>query len=507
MQLKTKFLKWSTGVPVVMLNKKTAEELGIHSQDRISIKTLSSNPKEFATIVNVIERIVKKDEIAVSSELKHRLKLRFGQRVEIGLADAPKSLDLIKRKLAGKKLNKKEINIIIQDIVDNSLSESEVALFISAMYKNGMTKKETIFLIKAILKTGNTLSFNNKYVVDKHSIGGIPGNRTTPIVVSICAAEGLTMPKSSSRAITSAAGTADVIETIANVEFSIEQLEKIVNKTNACMVWGGALGMVPADSKIIRIEKMLKIDPEAQLLASIMSKKLASDSKYILIDIPYGEFAKVKKDKALDLKKKFESLGKYFKKKLKVVLTDGNNPIGNGVGPSLELIDVIKVLDPKQEGPRDLEKKSLYLSGEIFEMTGKAKKGKGKELAEGILDSGKAFQKFKQIIKAQGGHINGNTNSKNKKIAKIKDAEFKETIISNKKGKVISIDNKKIATLARVAGCPVDKLAGLYLHVKSNYEINKGDKIITIYAESKTRLKQAICFYQKEKPIKLGRNL
>ena len=350
-----------------------------------------------------------------------------------------------------------------------------------------MNFKETIFLIKAILETVNQLNFDSKFVVDKHSIGGIPGNRTTPIVVSICAAAGLIIPKSSSRAITSASGTADVIETIAKVEFSLEEVKKIVKKTNACLVWGGGFGIVPADSKIIRIEKQLGIDPETQLLASIMSKKIASGAKYILIDIPYWKTAKVSKRKAMRLKNKFEKLGKYFKKKLKVVLTKGEQPIGQGIGPFLEIHDVISVLKQDCNCPKDLEEKSIFLAGEILKMT---KQG-NKETAKEILKSGKAFKKFNEIIIAQHGKIPG----------KIPEAKFKKPIFSEKSGVVKEIDNKKINNLARTSGAPVDKFAGLKIKFKLKDKIKKGDEILTIYAESASRLKQAINFYKKEKPF------
>ncbi|MCK5149899.1 thymidine phosphorylase [Candidatus Pacearchaeota archaeon] len=492
MELKIKILKWSAGIPVAMMNKKTAEKIGIHIKDKISIKTISNYPKETSTIIDIIEGVVKENEIAVSSELNEVLKAKTGQKVEINLAIAPKSLVFIKNKLNEKQLSQKQINEIIKDIVNNSLSEAEIALFISAMYKQGMSFKETIYLIKAILKSGKKFKSKSKFVADKHSIGGIPGNRTTPLVVSICAAGGLVMPKTSSRAITSAAGTVDVIETIAPIEFSPKDLKKIIQKTNACLVWGGSLGMVPADSKIIKIEKILKIDPEAQLLASIMSKKLSMGAKYILIDIPYGKGAKVTKSKALKLKGKFEQLGKYFHKKLKCVLTDGSHPIGRGIGPALELIDIIKILKVEEERPLDLEKKSLFLAGEIFEMTKKAKKGKGFEMAKEILCSGKAFEKFKEIIKAQGGSLK-----------KIKYAKFKKNIISKRSGRIYEIDNKKINSLARIAGCPVDKSSGVYLHHNVKDKVKKAEKILTIYSESKTRLNQAIRFYNSQHPIKI----
>ncbi|RLG11072.1 thymidine phosphorylase, partial [Candidatus Pacearchaeota archaeon] len=299
-------------------------------------------------------------------------------------------------------------------------------------------------------------------------------------------------PKTSSRAITSAAGTADVIETIAKVDFSIKELNKIIKKTNACMVWGGSLGMVPADSKIIQVERMLKIDPESQLLASIMSKKLAMGSNYILIDIPYGNSAKVSKQKARSLGEKFEKLGKYFKKKIKIVFTDGSQPIGNGIGPALELSDVIKVLDPRKKGPKDLEEKAIFLSSKIFEMTGKAKNKKAIEMAKKILYSGKAFEKFKQIIKAQKGSLQ-----------EIIPSKIKKHVFAKKSGKIFEIDNKKINSLARVAGCPGDKFTGIYLYVHKNDKVKKGDKLLTIYSESKSRLNEAFNFYKKTKIISI----
>ncbi|MDD5012719.1 MAG: thymidine phosphorylase [Candidatus Nanoarchaeia archaeon] len=497
MELKVKILRWSAGIPVAMLNEDTANLIGVKTKGRIFIKTLSKNPDGISTIVDIAKTLVRKNEVAVSSELKERLNLSAGQRVDVDLSSTPKSMIFIKKKMNGKVLSQVEVNEIIKDVVDNSLSDAEIALFISSMYEKGMNMKETIYLINAILHSGKTLRLNlkHKLVADKHSIGGIPGNRTTPIIVSICAAAGLVMPKSSSRAITAPAGTADVIETIAKVEFSLKELEKIVKKTGACLIWGGSLEIVPADEKIISIEKMLNIDPEAQLLASIMSKKLASGAKYILIDIPYGKTAKVTRGKALELKKKFEYLGKHFHKILKVVLTRGDEPIGNGIGPVLEIIDIKKVLSCSKDAPQDLRKKSLFLSGELLEMTGKAKKGQGIKMAAQILDSGKALAKFKEIIKAQKGNLNH-----------LKLAKFKKDITAARDSKIVEIDNKKINSLGRITGCPLDKSAGLYLYKHVGGKFQKGEKIITIYTESKTRMRDAIKFYSEQKPIILKNN-
>ncbi len=491
MELKVRLLKWSAGIPVAMIHLKTAEKIGIHKNDRISIEKLSKRDGEFSSIVDIVEKIVKEDELGISSEINEVFNLRDKQKVDVNIAESPISLSYIRKKVDKKRLSKEEIKEIIKDIVNNSLSDPEIALFVSGMYENKMDFKETISLIEAFIESGSVLSLPGKFIVDKHCIGGIPGNRTTPIVVSICAAAGLTFPKTSSKAITSAVGTADVIAAIAQTEFSIEELKKIIKKTGAFLVWGGSLELVPADSKIIRVERILKIDPYAQLLASIMSKKIAVGSKYVLIDIPYGKTAKVNKRTAEKLKKNFEKLGRYFKIKLKAILTKGDEPIGNGIGPILELIDIIKILNPSEEGPSDLKKKSLFLAGQLLEMTGKAKKGDGFYMAEEILNSGKAFKKFLDIIKAQKGSI------KNLELGK-----FKKEIIAHSSLKIAEINNIKINLLARVAGCPIDKSSGLYLHAHVGDKLKKGDKILTIYAESRPRLKEAFNYYKREKPIK-----
>jgi putative thymidine phosphorylase len=491
MILKVKIRDWSAGIPVVMLNRTTAERLGLQAQEMILIETTSKYPQETTAVLDIIDGELKSNEIIPSSEVVEKLKLKKGQKIDVNIAPVPKSVDLIKKKLGNKRLSGKEIEQIITDIVKDRLSEPEIALFVAAMYQVGTNTKETIGMINAIIKTGNRLSLKEKFIVDKHSIGGVAGNRTTPIVVSICAAVGLTFPKTSSRAITSAAGTADVMETIVQIDFTIKELKQIIKKTNAFIVWGGAMGIAPADSKIIKVERALNIDPKSQLLASIMSKKFAVGSKYILIDIPYGETAKIPtKRKAEILKRKFDVLGKHFNKKLKSVITDGSQPIGNGVGPALELMDVLRVLDPEKDGPEDLEKKALFLSGNILEMTGKAKKGEGINLAEKILYSGKAFEKFKQIVKAQNGNLK-----------RIKYSRLKKDIFSEKAGKIIRIDNKKINTLARVAGSPVDKSAGVYLYNHVGDIIKKGGKLLTIHSETKPRINEAFKFFKDNLPI------
>jgi len=482
MKLKVKHSGWSAGRPVAILNEDTARKLCVKVNDRLLVRSSSSR---IIAILDISSKIVGRNEIILSSEAINYMNLKKEGFVKVDIAKNPQIIQIIQKKFIHKKLAEKEIFTIIKAIVDNALTETEIAFFISAIYESGMDLNEIAWMTKAMVKTGNILHFKSKKIVDKHSIGGISGNRTSPIIVPICASAGLVFPKTSSRAITSAAGTADVVETICKVDFSAKEIEKIVRKTGACLVWGGSLGFAPADDKLIRVESQINIDPEPNLLASILAKKIAIGSKFILIDIPYGKSAKVDKKQAVHLKNQFESLGRIFKLHIKCELTKGEEPIGNGIGPVLEMRDIIDVLN--NNGPLDLKNKSLFLAGQIFELTGKTKKGKGQQLAKEILESGKALKKFNEIVVAQRGDV--------KKINSLLSlAKFSFEVKSPKSGNITEIDNKKINLLARIAGSPNDKKAGVYIFKHIGDEIKKGEKILTIYSQSRKRLQDAGIF-------------
>ncbi len=484
MKLQIKRLNLVAGKPVCMIHEKTAKEMSLHVANRVCIETKKG--KKIISVVDTASGILNPNEVAVSEEIFEILGIKNKEIVDVKITGRPRSIDFIKRKLDGNTLSKEEIYEIIEDIADNSLTEVEVAFFVSAVYKSEMNLEETKYMVEAMVNSGNRMKLKG-LIVDKHCCGGIAGNRTTPIVVSICAAAGLIMPKTSSRAITSAAGTADTIETIARVDFSINEIKKIIQKTNACFVWGGALGLAPVDDKIIKIEKIANIDSTAQLLASILSKKISVGSKYILIDIPCGKSAKISKRQAKPLKEKFLSLGKKFNLKIEVILTEGTEPIGNGIGPALEINDVIAVLSRKNP-PNDLEEKSVFLAGKILELANKAKKNKGITMAREILESKKAYRKFEQIILAQKG-----------KVIMQQPAKFSHSVLTDKKSKVKHIDNYLINHLARHAGCPEDKSAGVYLHKKKNQYLEKGEKLLTIYALTKEKLEYAKQYYDENK--------
>jgi len=487
MKLKLKRLKLGAGRPIAFIHEGAARKLNLHLGDRVEI---SHGRKKIIALVDLVRERIKPNEAYLSEEITSFLKIEPGDTIEVTLALAPISARYIAKKLSGIPLTKKEITTIIKDIVSNALTEGEVAYFVSATYEHGMSLKEIIYLTESMYKTGKSITWQKGMkIVDKHSIGGIAGNRTTPIIVSICAAAGIVMPKTSSRAITSASGTADVVETLAKVDLSIPELKKVVRRTGACLVWGGSLGMAPADDKLIRVERLLSLDPESQLIASIMSKKLAVGSKYVLIDIPYGPQAKVSKKRANRLRKSFLDVGKHFNLRMRAILTDGSQPIGNGIGPILEIKDVLRVLE-RNDPPKILEKKSIMVAAEILEMTGKSKKGQGKSLAKKLLDSGEALNKFNEILDAQGRKKGG-----------LKTAKFKHDLKAKTGGKIKSINNRLTNYLGRILGCPLDKAAGIYIHHHKGEKIKKGETLLTLYSETKNKLREAINFFKKTKII------
>lgn len=485
MKFRLKRFEVSSGRPIVFLHEYAAKALNLHVNDSVEV---CSKDKRVISRVDILQNFLLRREVALSNEALSYLGIKSGF-VELKAVAKPKSSLFIAKKVNGKTLSKKEIFAIIQDIVNNSLTEVEIAQFIVGVYKNGMSPKETVFLTEAMYKTGQVLKWDSKDIVDKHSIGGIAGNRTTPIVVSICSALGVIMPKTSSRAITSASGTADVIETLARVDFQASELQNIVKKTNACLAWGGSLGLAPSDDKLIKIERVLNLDPESQLIASILSKKLAAGSNFVLIDIPFGEKAKVSREEAELLREKFLFVGEHFGLTIKVVLTDGTQPIGNGIGPILEMLDVLKVLK-REDPPRDLEKKSVFLAGQILEMVGKANSGEGEALAFKTLESGAAYKKFDEIITAQG-----------KKKGALKLSSFSQVLRSKKSGEIREVDNMEINRIARILGCPVDKGSGIYIFKHRSEKVRKGDKIMVLYSESREKLKEAIELVRYKNPL------
>ncbi len=253
-----------------------------------------------ATLYQVTTDLVADDEAALSESAWARLDLKDGDAISIGHPDSLESLSLVRSRIYGNAINESAALAIITDVVDGKYSDIHLSSFITACAARPLDRREVLALTKAMVDAGDRLSWNANIVLDKHSVGGLPGNRTTPIIVPIIAALGLTMPKTSSRAITSPAGTADTMETMAPVELATADIHRVVEQEGGCIVWGGAIKLSPADDILIRVERALDLDSEGQMIASVLSKKIAAGSTHLILDLPVGPTAKVRSQQAAD---------------------------------------------------------------------------------------------------------------------------------------------------------------------------------------------------------------
>ena len=494
MELKVKNLGISTGgVQIVVMNEHDARVASFHQGDRLLLET-----KRRCTVsvldVTSNEKIVPRGTIGLFQEAHDSLRVRTGQYVYADLAAKPASIEYIQKKLHGESLSKKEMRTIVSDIVGHKLTDIEKTYFVSACFLRELSDDEVVSLTESMIETGEVFKLRKRPILDKHCIGGVAGNRTTAVVVPIIAAAGLTIPKTSSRSITSPAGTSDTIEVLANVCLSIPKMKKVVRKTGGCLVWGGSMNLAPADDKIIKIEHPISLDPVGQLLASILAKKKAVSATHVLIDIPLGKGAKIDdEEKAIMLKHRFETIGRKLKMHVKVVITDGSEPIGNGIGPALEAKDILWTLKDDARGSAMLRKKAISLAGLLLEMGKKARKGEGELLAEDLIRSGRAYQKFIAILRAQGAHI---TNAERIRVGK-----HTHDVVARRSGVVIHVSNEDISTVAKLAGAPKDKCAGIYLYHHNGEHVQKGDVLYRIYAENKVKLADAVKHTKKHSGI------
>ena len=390
------------------------------------------------------------------------------------------SLSQIRAKVFGHRLSDSAITTIVHDIVAGRYSAIELAAFVTAFAGGRLSLDETVSLTRAMTLSGERLYWGHSPIVDKHCVGGLPGNRTTMILVPIVAAHGLTMPKTSSRAITSPAGTADVMETLAPVALDLAMIRRVVEHEGACIAWGGAVHLSPADDVIISVERPLDLDSNDQLVASILSKKLAAGSTHVVIDVPVGPTAKVRSTEAADaLEHLLCEVGTAIGLHVRVVRTDGRQPVGRGIGPALEARDVLAVLRRDATAPADLRERALTLAGEIIELGGTAAAGSGRSIAQHLLDSGAALAKFEAICAAQGGmRVPGR-------------ARHVHVVEATRAGVVAGFQNRWLARIAKLAGAPRAPTAGVDVHAPLGVSVRTGDPLISIHAETPGELDYA----------------
>jgi thymidine phosphorylase len=273
------------------------------------------------------------------------------------------------------------------------------------------------------------------------------------------------------------------METLAPVALDVAAMRRVVERENGCIVWGGAVRLSPADDVIITVERPLDLDSDAQLIASVLSKKVAAGATHVVIDMPVGPTAKVRSTEQADsLREQLVAVGEALGLTVRVVPGDGSQPIGRGIGPALEARDGRAVLQGSAEAPGDLRERALTLAGTVLELSGTFAEGAGRDAARGALASGAAWKKFQAICEAQGG------------MREPPRARFTRAVESEHAGYVSAIDNRRLARTAKLAGAPNARAAGLELHVRVGSEVAPGEPLFTVHAESPGELEYALAY-------------
>ena len=420
------------------------------------------------------------DEASLSEAAWRSLGGREGGRLTVSSAPPLLSLSHVRAKIYGGRLDPRGLDAIVRDIAAGRYSAIELSAFVTACATGRLDRDETIGLTRAMIDAGERMTWGRAPIVDKHSVGGLPGNRTTPLVVPIVAAHGLTIPKTSSRAITSPAGTADTMETLAPVALDIPATRRVVEREGGCIVWGGAIRLSPADDIIIRVERPLDLDSEGQLVASVLSKKAAAGSTHVVIDLPVGPTAKLRTVQAArSLGARLIDVGAAIGLQIDVVEGDGSQPIGRGIGPALEAWDILAVLQGRADAPGDLRERALTLAGRVLEVAGAVSSGAGTEAARAVLDDGRAWRKFQAICDAQGG------------MRTPPRARLIRPFPAPRAGRIATIDNRRLARVAKLAGAPKSPAAGLELHMRLGAWADTGQPLFTLHADSPGELTYA----------------
>ena len=487
--MKVKIINFQTEAEVVVIHPDRDDP----SSFRSNLATLRSDVKQ--RLVRVIKApLVAENELGLGDNLARTMGVVDGNDIVLTGRKKPQALPAIMKKYDHQKWTSDDMRLIVDDIYNGNLSDLEMAAFTLTMQYDSLDTEETEHLTKAFTIHGETIEFNEP-VYDKHSIGGIPGNKVSLIIVPIVAAAGLLIPKTSSRAITSPSGTADTMEVLANVKFSAEEIQAIAPKTRGMLVWGGQLNLAPVDSEIItRVERPLSLDPESVIIASILSKKLSTGVKHLVLDMPTGAETKMpSRSQAQDLSMLFVEIGRRVGIQVECAITYADQIVGHSAGPALEAREALNTL--MGNGPRSVLEKSVELSGILFEMAGIAQRGKGALMAMEIVQSGKALKKFREIIGAQGG--DPNVTPENIEVGK-----YQTELKAPKDGYIAYISNSQLKSIAAALGCPADKKSGVILHRKIGEFVKEGDTIMELFASREGALDHAIQIAKTKSPFR-----
>ena len=461
---------------------------GFGSQSRVRVAT--SELAIVATLNVVQGDLIGDGEMGLSEVAWQRLSAVDGAIASVSHPEPVESFRSVRAKLYGHQLAPTDFRNIVQDVAANRYTDVQLSAFIAACTLNRLTLDEIVSLTSAMVDAGQQLEWHYDTVMDKHCVGGLPGNRTTPLVVAIVAAAGVAIPKTSSRAITSPAGTADTMEVLAPVDLDVAAMRRVVEQESGCVVWGGAVDLSPADDVLIRVERALDVDSDAQLIASVLSKKIAAGATHVVIDIPVGETAKVRSAAAArQLETQLVNVGRQLEIEVAVEITDGSQPVGRGIGPALEARDVLAVLAGEPGGPADLRERATRLAGRLLEISGAAPSGAGQVRASQLLADGSARLKFQAICEAQGG------------MREPPQAAHRHLVHAERTGTVQVIDNRRLARVAKLAGAPGAKAAGVDLAIRQGERVDTGQPLFEIHAETPGELAYALHYLAGQQDI------
>ncbi len=403
------------------------------------------------------------------------------------------TVSIIKKKRDGKALSVEEINYLINSYSKRRIPDYQFSAFLMASYLKGMNKKETSALTKAMLYSGKVIDLSEIQgkKIDKHSTGGV-GDKTSLILAPIVAAAGINVPMISGRGLGHSGGTLDKLESIPGfrTNLNLTQYKKVIKKCKAVLI-GQTKDIAPADKLIYSLRDVTATVESIPLItASIMSKKLAEGIDGLVLDVKTGSGAFMKK--MTDAKALAESLmntAKSFNKNVIAFITDMNQPLGNYIGNWLEVYESVKVL--QGEDVKDLLEVSLNLSGAMIYLGGKAKNIKeGIEISEEMIKSGKAFDKFLEIVKLQNGDI-----TYLKSLNKYPKAKYREIVTADKSGYVEKLDNYQIGMASLELGAgrktkedKIDPTAGIIFHPKIGTKIKKDEVIAELFSNKKEKI-------------------
>ena len=410
-------------------------------------------------------------------------------------------VDLIDKKKHGEVLSKDEINFLINSLMDETAPDYQLSAWLMAVYFKGLNEEETAYLTEAMINSGEVIDFNElaNNIVDKHSTGGV-GDKVTITLIPLLAAAGVPIAKLSGRGLGHTGGTIDKLESIPgfNTQLSINDLKEQVKKINVA-IGAQTQNLTPADGKLYALRDVTAtVDSMPLIASSVVSKKIASGANNIILDVKYGSgaFMKTPED-AVELSKLMVNIGKILNKSITAVVTSMEEPLGRAVGNSLEIIESIEFLKGNIKTGDVVDLTYSFASIALLELGMFESMNEAKNYLVEIIESGKALEKFKELIIAQGGNPEVIDNYDLFTLPSYK-VEYK----SKKRGYIHNIDAYKIAYGCKLLGAgrdkktdPIDYSVGIYLNKKSGEWIEKGDILYTIYSNNpdKTISAQKYC--------------